>query len=495
VLGLRPYVIGVALAAATTGACGDSRGLPDATPAELFRVVHSYPAQGAEDVRPLDELSLTLSMPIDPASLVPGAVSVWIERAPEPIPTIIERRMAAAVTWDAAAQTIRISTLDSLPLAARVRLEAHVTDELGDPLAVSLTFRTVLGDLSREVGYFGVPPVVGQWERQLVDPGDPASRRQVRYSDAGPDLVWLTADDGVADYTASVRVDHTQYYRGQFIGSGFDGIWVTPDDDLSLWSRVELGNDRLEDRRVQMFAYGPDVTPFTPDDVIGAYAQVVRDPAGRALAEHIFDNPGLDGDWFTEDDLSLQFNWVSTVYDDEGREIGTLQHFGPGPDDVVFTDDDDVSTLTRKRYDADGRLASEEHIFAAGPDGDWLTDDDVIGSYGAVTRDDAGRPVRWTEYGGPGLDLLWHTADDEPWQYDRLTPLAKDLWTHSLAFSSPGTDNTWFTEDDLAFGGALVREYDRGVPAAVTQLQWRGDDDIWFTADDPISRVEEFDTR
>src|SRR5690606_32199385 len=102
----------------------------------------------------------------------------------------------------------------------------------------------------------------------------------------------------------------------------------------------------------------------------------------------VFDAPGLDGSWFTEDDRIRGYELYA--HDEAGRVTGLAHISGAGPDAVWMTDDDEPrDTGIRRVYDEFGQQVRMEE-FHVGPDGRAFTEDDEITWAGtAVWRDGA----------------------------------------------------------------------------------------------------------
>src|SRR5690606_32525276 len=88
----------------------------------------------------------------------------------------------------------------------------------------------------------------------------------ITYSDPGPDMTWMTADDIPSNYAVSELESHGSTVRSTNYGPGLDGMWGTADDAPTQY------------------------VAYTYDD------------HGNRLTQLFYDSPGDDGVWHTADD-------------------------------------------------------------------------------------------------------------------------------------------------------------------------------------------------
>jgi hypothetical protein len=85
--------------------------------------------------------------------------------------------------------------------------------------------------------------------------------------------------------------------------------------------------------RIQFRDPGIDLDWFTNDDVIHNYYTYHRRPDGQVSRRFTF-NDGIDGIWFNDDDEITQHE--VDVHDSNGYKLGEYYYGGPGTDGVWF---------------------------------------------------------------------------------------------------------------------------------------------------------------
>lgn len=124
----------------------------------------------------------------------------------------------------------------------------------------------------------------------------------VEYSSAGPDGVWMTADD-VVNHVWSYTLDG----RGRLatvllMSKGPDGVWLTPDDAPTFATQCTSRSDGVDTGQDQFDAPGPDGRWLTSDDHRRLYIVYASEPSGATSGFTAFDAVGADGQWRTPDD-------------------------------------------------------------------------------------------------------------------------------------------------------------------------------------------------
>lgn len=126
----------------------------------------------------------------------------------------------------------------------------------------------------------------------------------------------------------------------RYTDAGRDGKWRTADDQLSSIGRYSL------DEKGNTMAYlwydniGKDGILGTDDDdeVLYNYFIYHRNSEGKVLCNFNFFNVGEDGSWQTGDDLLEYFE--RNEFDEEGYIVGRVKYVGAGEDGIIMTGDD-----------------------------------------------------------------------------------------------------------------------------------------------------------
>ena len=156
----------------------------------------------------------------------------------------------------------------------------------------------------------------------------------------------------------------------------------------------------------------------------------------------------------------------------------TLQSFEPGPDGVLGTADDVLST----KREVQSAGVEQDGVAARVTTYDGAT---IIQDSRVVPR--SANDYDYLTYDGPGPDAVWDTPDDHPsarmWGQG---PVGKPSSVES--FSSAGPDAKWGTSDDVI---SLVTKYDYGDGTSKPYLrEWQysspGNDGVWQTSDDLV---------
>ncbi len=331
----------------------------------------------------------------------------------------------------------------------------------------------------------------------------------VTYRGPGQDGSWYTGDDDVSfyirgTYDAQGRREASTRYRGM----GRDGRWFTDDDIIA-------GQDRVIEKNGSTWRYawyadpGTDRTWGTGDDVATWYYELETDASARAVALTAYEE-GDDGRLFTGDDELLSHEEYE--YDADGRRIRLKRSSGKGVDGTWFTTDDIGFSSVESIYES-GRLARENTYSSSissttsnpGPDDEWLTGDDVPEYYETSEYDAAGTDVT-TYMHTPGADAEWGNADDAALPSGRIEtfeqvavpsgPVAVDSVPPTVSSSDPaagaldvsvGTSSVTvdFTEDVIFYPSMLT--VTGGVDTSRDYLTDEGSSITIYLADRPLS--------
>jgi len=294
--------------------------------------------------------------------------------------------------------------------------------------------------LSTEVNYFdGNIQSLGVYQYT----GDQLTRL-TWYGDAGIDGIWQTADDVVTSYHDHSPTNPDVLYT-IYRNSGLDQTWFTEDDDILYYYKPVLN---AAGNTIGIGTYtlaGEDNIWFNDDDFIGWLT--TEDTANNETRWVMYLGAGADNNWLTLGDNQI-YRFALTTLNADGQRQRHSFFQDPGIDGLAFTDDDDLNYYHDYSYDTLAR--PNENIMYVGPGTDalWYTADDIVRSCKTLTRDANDLPTQTVSY-RPGPDQTCFTTDDIIWGYhdDRFN--AADLLTDSNSYYRPGADNTWFTTDDV----------------------------------------------
>ncbi len=263
-----------------------------------------------------------------------------------------------------------------------------------------------------------------------------------------------------------------------FTDPGTDGIWGTQDDLQSERQVYEYEPERV----LSYDGPGSDVTWATGDDELVWYETVEELPLLRT--ETRFER-GLDGLWFTPDDVATSRREI--VYDSDGLALSRIFSFGIGNDETWFTGDDDVLGFAVWSHSPTGQLVREVSYNRPGVDDTPFTDDDVVSSYYVQTFRPDGLRLRFTTYIDPGNDGVWLDGNDVPLSYVQSTYDENGLRTSDTQYADPGDDGEWFTSDDPIDRFTRVISNADGVETETITSSDPGPDQQWGTADDVVT--------
>lgn len=194
------------------------------------------------------------------------------------------------------------------------------------------------------------------------------SRIQLSFIDSpGTDGMWRTGDDAGPSWHGYTYDTRARLVREIVRSTGADRFAGTNDDEIL--SHIDRTYDALGLARVIVYnAAGPDGTWLTDDDVVERWQRIERDETGLVVATIELAAPGPDGMWLTDDDAISQ----RAVYAYAASRLRTSL--------TVFSGTDAIATVTTTTYDDKGNRTDERRASAPGPDATWGTADDVLES-------------------------------------------------------------------------------------------------------------------
>ena len=125
--------------------------------------------------------------------------------------------------------------------------------------------------------------------------------RTIFYSAPGPDGVWRTVDDVIAQYSTTHYVPKPRVPNGNAI---------------SYATSSNLGNS---DQKIFVSGPGSDGQWFTGDDTISGYIVSSYDYQGRLLVKTYANGSGVDSRWRTQDDDAVSY--VQYLYSANGNRV------------------------------------------------------------------------------------------------------------------------------------------------------------------------------
>ena len=207
--------------------------------------------------------------------------------------------------------------------------------------------------------------------------GDGDSQRQITSYDADgfpTECVtfcgnWETScgPGGVSERTRWTRDAQGRIDAALRVMAGPDGAMDTPDDTWRTGSSLQ---DYYEDSSIGQTFYG-----YADDGTLVHVTQVI--------------NPGPDGAFLTEDDVSVAYFYEDGVqrmvvpgadgrYGTADDRVLWRETFTFNPDGTVASETSDSPSHITLTYDGHGARVGAVNRWSAGPDGVWDTDDDEI---------------------------------------------------------------------------------------------------------------------
>lgn len=174
-----------------------------------------------------------------------------------------------------------------------------------------------------------------------------------------------------------------------------------------------------------------------------------------------------------------------------GPKTATRVNYGPGWDDIYFTEDDEVASYSYVEFSDHGETLTDRWLGAdgRGPDQIWFTEDDVPSGWW-WQHDDEGYGAN---HGGPGADGIWVSDDDPITSWEEFDARIENVgaegpWHFNALYTDAGPDGTWRTADDV-LGGYLKRLLN-GNGAELRRIRYvsPGWDGVWYTFDDEIGQ-------
>lgn len=212
------------------------------------------------------------------------------------------------------------------------------------------------------------------------------------------------------------------------------------------------------------------------------------DEYGNPQLRDYVNDPGVDGEWFTPDDVVADS--TADLYESEDRWFQTgMIVYDPGLDGVFHTADDDIASYSVNEADKNFNRARYIHFVGPGTDGLWQTADDEIGDYRVNDWDDVGRYLGAVTFNGAGADGQWLTADDDISSYATATYTPEGFVETQANFTGPGADGVFMTDDDVGSYWAYVVDAG-GRTIEQSRYTDNGTDGVWFTADDVLNQKQ-----
>jgi len=220
---------------------------------------------------------------------------------------------------------------------------------------------------------------------------------------------------------------------------------------------------------------------------VGSYATFEYDATGIRTKRTYFNASGIDGLWFTADDVISNYSLFNT-------QQGTIKpyvinHSDAGPDTIWFTADDVIEYYMADIIDlTTGAIIAIARHNSTGVDGTWFTADDEI-SFANVENTLADGSNEWIQYRSAGADMDWATlSDNEIRHYSTTSFTATGDYERHVFYVNPGPDGLTYSSDDvIGFYHDYAQNAQNLLHQSIKYID-PGIDAIWFTADDPISR-------
>lgn len=241
---------------------------------------------------------------------------------------------------------------------------------------------------------------------------------------------------------------------------------------------------------------GLDGAWYTLDDVIDGYQVHQYDANNRLIRKEWWaEKEPNDGAWFSGDDYLEWYD--SYTYDGAGNLIQRtsfdtyMELFGY--DGIPFTSDDPVYNAEEREYNASNQVTRSVQG-SWGADNLFFTSDDRPDVYTENFYDASGNHISTAQYStwDFGLDGNLYTADDPIEQCSLFTLNASGQQTR-VEYASPGADATCGTGDDNMLQSYGDFTYDaQGNRTSETYYLDYGNDGTPFNGDDTLSRQKVF---
>lgn len=454
---------------------------PDTTAPTL---VSSTPADAGTKVGILGNLTFVMSESLDPATVNTEAVKVTYLQYGTALRTV-----RGTVAYDDATHTITFTP--QLPLNVSQRYQIHlgatIKDVAGNAFAGDdLAFLTSINAQTRQVSYNSSTGVVSGWTGYTLDANGFLSK-YLYHGSAGPDTIWLNADDPVTsryDYVYSANGD---ILENRYFTAGPDTIWNTNDDQISNLYKYAYDSMGRQTEQTSATAAGPDAMWGTADDVLSSWSATTYTATGYRNV--YYNNAGTDGIWKTADDKSGSYSDVTLSATGNATKYSNFQ---TGPDQIPNTSDDVQTSYTEYTFDANDAPTGYRGCSNKGPDMLWGTADDVFNYRYVYEVDGNGLQTGFSGYAA-GPDGLFFTADDIVNYRQAFTYAANKLRTSATYFNGAGPDNVYNTSDDV-IGNYVTDTYDQSGNRTDTKGYANpGADNVWKTSDDRLYYDSDYD--
>ena len=234
-------------------------------------VVSSAPANNAQGVSRIADLTVTMSKALDAAAVTGANVRLTCKNSRGC------GDVTATVSYEAATNTIRLNPTQPLsPNTDYTLTLANVQDSAGNVMAsTAIAFTTYVNPVSQSIAYTATGDVASYTASSYDANGN--QTRYAHYEGAGTDGVWFTADDVASYYFASsYDANGNRTRNASYEGAGTDGVWFTADDVASYYSDSSYDANGNPTRHASYIGAGMDGVWFTADDVV--LSQRIYDP-------------------------------------------------------------------------------------------------------------------------------------------------------------------------------------------------------------------------
>ncbi len=134
--------------------------------------------------------------------------------------------------------------------------------------------------------------------------GDDFPVKTTKYGGPGLDATWFTEDDEVMSYSLkSYSTNGVLVQTVRYVSPGPNTIWFDGDDAASSCTKYVYGGDNLVARTESYLDITSSGVPCT--GTLYEYTQYTYDSQGRKTGAIRYLGPGLDGVWFTADDVPM----------------------------------------------------------------------------------------------------------------------------------------------------------------------------------------------
>lgn len=197
--------------------------------------------------------------------------------------------------------------------------------------------------------------------------------------------------------------------------SGTDGIWFTGDDTILSYTELKS----VSSTKMRYVTY----SDFT--GTISKYYEYEYDASGRVVKRTFFTGAGVDGSWFTSDDVKAKDADNVSVLIATWSDVDNCTSIGYDTDGVTITRrfsvkrDKTAGSITYKMFQADGttQVSAFVNDFAWSRDVTYSTSMSTIISYQKFTLNLYQQQSDMTMFTGAGTDTIWFNFDDTIMMY------------------------------------------------------------------------------